>query len=331
MSNVKQYKVAIIGCGNIAGGYDASYHGGGDYVLTHAGAYGAHDGFEIVACVDPDEAKRTAFQERWQIPVGFATIEELKNSALHLDVISLCAPTAFHVADLTIALDMEPRLVYAEKPLSDHVAASEKLLVAYKRQNISLAVNYFRQWDPVLQDLAEEVKAGEWGTFQNATLCYAKGVLNNATHYLNLARMFLGEMTAHSVVDSVDDYNENDPTLSGIVSVDKGGYIFLAGGDARHFISTELTLNFTKGRIAIQRMGLVVRLRRPEDNPLYEGYRWLGPAMEKETGFARAMVCAVDNIYNHLENQVPLVCRGEDALAVQRLAQDMIDLNRKEN
>ena len=39
--------VAIIGTGNIAGGYDEKKQGGDIGIYTHAGAYAAHGGFEL--------------------------------------------------------------------------------------------------------------------------------------------------------------------------------------------------------------------------------------------------------------------------------------------
>ena len=46
----------IIGCGDIAGGYDEA--GDERAVRTHAGAYRAHPNFCVTACIDPDDQRR---------------------------------------------------------------------------------------------------------------------------------------------------------------------------------------------------------------------------------------------------------------------------------
>ena len=44
--------VLIVGCGDMAGGYDEARECA--EILTHAGAYAHHPGFAVAACVDPE-------------------------------------------------------------------------------------------------------------------------------------------------------------------------------------------------------------------------------------------------------------------------------------
>ena len=59
--------VLIIGCGNIAGGFDATRRGT-DTPFSHAGAYVAQGDFALRCCVDPDEVRRAAFQRPSRTP-----------------------------------------------------------------------------------------------------------------------------------------------------------------------------------------------------------------------------------------------------------------------
>ena len=67
-------EVLIVGCGNIAGGFDAG-RGADTPPFTHAGAFAQHPDFAVAACVDPDDAQRAAFAERWQVGEDAASIE----------------------------------------------------------------------------------------------------------------------------------------------------------------------------------------------------------------------------------------------------------------
>src|SRR3989338_2629014 len=85
----------IIGCGKIAGGYDEIDRPQG--VITHAAACRRHPGFTVVACVEPDEARRSAFMGFWDIGRGFADLDGFLDSGAAFDVAVVSAPTPEHV------------------------------------------------------------------------------------------------------------------------------------------------------------------------------------------------------------------------------------------
>ena len=52
--NKNFFKTLIVGCGDIAGGFDLNRYGP---PLTHIGAYKYHGKFDIIGCVDPNKKK----------------------------------------------------------------------------------------------------------------------------------------------------------------------------------------------------------------------------------------------------------------------------------
>ena len=88
----------MVGCGNIAGGFD-THHSTERMPFSHAGAYARHGGFNVVACIDPDLAKRQAFMRRWSVEYGFDSIEDVAEDVGHYAVISICSPTNSHYHD----------------------------------------------------------------------------------------------------------------------------------------------------------------------------------------------------------------------------------------
>ncbi len=106
---------AIIGTGRIAGGYDEDRTDG--RVFSHAGAYRAHGGFEIVACVEPDRERRAAFMKRWEIAAGYDDIDAWIADGGSADVVSLCSPDETHEALLLkLAGDQLPRYLGRKSP-----------------------------------------------------------------------------------------------------------------------------------------------------------------------------------------------------------------------
>ena len=94
--NSPRFKVLIIGCGNMAGGYDL--HQPADALpMGHAKAFSQQGGFELAACIDPNGELRRAYQNRWQVPLGFDGIHNLGFSPGHFDLISICSPSPLHI------------------------------------------------------------------------------------------------------------------------------------------------------------------------------------------------------------------------------------------
>ena len=107
--------VLILGCGNIAGGFDEN---SGSAIRSHAGAYQNDPRFLIKACVEPNIGRREAFMERWGIQSGYSDLESCLATENSFDVVSVCLPTEFHSDALERLLSANIRLVFTEKPIT---------------------------------------------------------------------------------------------------------------------------------------------------------------------------------------------------------------------
>lgn len=312
--------VLIVGCGAIAGGYDerrppTAKKGGG--VFSHAGAYRAHGGFRLAACVEPDAARRRAFMVRWKVERGFATLAECRRAGLSFDVASVCVPTALHEATLTALLAMPVRAVFAEKPLTDDVAASRRIVRAYAKARRPLAVNYFRRWDPVMAALRAELARGEWGRVQNVVAHYGKGLFNCGSHVVDLLGFLWGPLAPKAALRVLDDHTAADPTVDAVFAGPGGAPVYLIGTDSRLFFDFEIALTTDKGRLVIEEQGQRLRLRRVGLSPLFAGYRVLERGRWHATGFGDALIAAVGNMHRCVTRREKLASDGRNALAAQ--------------
>jgi len=307
------YKVLIIGCGAIAGGYDAD-RSPNDWPLSHAGAIARDDRFELVACVDPDEAARKAFTERWGVLVSVPSLEALNASPGDFDVVVIASPTAFHAEHLEAARALKPRIVFCEKPMAADFDASLGHLEAYRNAGIPLAVNYTRRWAPDLVELARDWHK-DWGRLLSAVGTYSKGVVHNGTHLVDLIHMILGPHEVYTVGLAVFDHWENDPSVSALLwhhSFDSS--IHLVAGDSNAFTQFELVLSFEKGEVAIRDGGMRIETRRVIDSPHTAGYRQLGHPESCPGRYQEAMSAAYANIAEAIEAGAPLASDGSTAL-----------------
>jgi predicted dehydrogenase len=313
------YRVLMIGCGAIAGGYDDS-RSPEDWPLTHAGAIARDGRFALAGCIDPDEAALESFAGRWNVAQTGASPAAVEGE---FDVVVIASPTALHLEHLEAALALGPRAVFCEKPLADDIAKAAALAARYGDAGVHLAVNYTRRWAPDLAEFAQQVEAGWWGELVAATGTYTKGVVHNGSHLVDLLHMMIGPMELHGIGPARLDHWEDDPTASAMLAADNGAPVHLIAGDARAVTQFELVLSFEKGEIAMRDGGMRIETRRAIDSPTFAGYRQLGPPESVPGRYPEAMARAWANLAEALESGAPIASNADNALAAQRLCEEI--------
>lgn len=321
--------VLIIGCGNIAGGFDAD-NSAGSTARTHAGAYAAHGHFSIRACVEPDADKREAFMKRWGVAHGYTSLEQLLAreqaiSSACFDVISICSPTAVHYEHALLALRLAPKLIFCEKPVCSNIAQTQSLVQHSSDQGVLLAVNHNRRWDPEVTRLRDQLNAGQWGAVRSVTGQYNKGVLNNGSHMLDLLHDLFGPLTLVDCGAPCFDYWESDPSVPAKLASDAGVPVSLTCGNASDYSLFEMQVVTQGGVIAMEDGGLRWRTRLSAPSLQFAGYRALEAGQTTEGGYLQTMTKAVANIYGAVVGGEALASTGSSALSAQRICQQILD------
>ena len=320
MNTPAPLKVLVVGCGNIAGGFDAE-RGASLPPLTHAGAFSQHGGFEVTACVEPNAQRRAAFMQRWGVVQGFDDLAAVAAAQRggSFDVISLCSPTAAHATHIEAALALRPRLIFCEKPVTPTVVQTAALVTRCVRARVPLAVNHTRRWAPDVQRLAAELRNGTWGALRSAVGTYNKGVLNNGSHMVDLLHQLLGPLTLLQSGVAVADFWPDDPTVPALLQTEAGVPVHLATAHAGDAALFELQLVCEKAVITMEDGGLRWRVRRVVNSPHFVGYRALDAGQVVEGEYLQATAAAVHNLHQHLHHGAALASTGHTALAAQRL------------
>lgn len=123
-------KIAIIGCGSIAGLHADSYRKLGDRV-------------ELTACCDIEEEKAKAFAERF----GFAkyyTDEREMLAECELDAVSVCTWNAAHKECTMLALDAGVN-VLCEKPMAMNTAEALEMKACAEKNGKLLMIGFVRR------------------------------------------------------------------------------------------------------------------------------------------------------------------------------------------
>ena len=145
---MQSYKVAIIGCGNVA--------------RLHAGAYRRHtDRVEVVAACDPlvDQARQLSAQ----FP-GCRAYTSVGDAVRHSDwgVGIVCSPTPLHL-QVVMELAQHGKHAFVEKPMADNLADARRMVDSCASAGVQLSVHQnFRYHYPF--DLARAlIRAGRIG------------------------------------------------------------------------------------------------------------------------------------------------------------------------
>lgn len=315
-------RALIVGCGRIAGGDDWADSAGTP--ITHAGSYVAHPGFELVACIEPDAARRAEFMKRWDVPHGFASLADFAASGVAADVVSICTPTAQHASLLRELLALPVKLVFCEKPLTADIEEGYAVAADYARARRPIAVNYTRRWNPTVIALHDEISSGAWGRLITGVGFYTKGILNNGGHLVDLLRFLFGEMEVVGVTGRRFDAAADDPTVDAVLKTDGGAPVHLVGADARAFYMFELTLVFERGAVSLENTGANLRVRRAVSMQGGGDERALGEPVVSETAWRAQFLAALDGIHATVTSGAALASSAETALAAQAICADLV-------
>lgn len=319
MNSVSQLSVLLIGGGNIAGGFDQS-RARDAWPLTHAGALLRDGRFRMDTCIEPNPSRREAFAAHWPVAHMLSDIHELSPEA-RFDVVCICSPTRFHKAHLEFALQIKPKLVFCEKPLTPTLQDSVAMVERFDRADISMAVNHTRRWAPDILQLVAELRAGNWGSIRSVSGVYNKGTLNNGSHMIDLLSLLLGELHIAWVGTPEYDHWSDDPSIPFVLRNARGVVASVGIGHAHDFAAFELQLITERGVIAMERGGACWRIRRSEASQQFSGYQILSDAHQSDGRYEQAMTQAIGNLWRHLTANEPLACTGHDALRAQRLCE----------
>ncbi|MDC0587009.1 Gfo/Idh/MocA family oxidoreductase [Gammaproteobacteria bacterium] len=313
----KKLSVLVIGCGNIAGGFDL--HNENKEPLTHAQAYYQDNRYNLKACIDPNREKLLEFKNKWGFENIYSSLNQIDHKSDRFDVISICSPTSIHEESLEFAIKASPKLVFCEKPITDDIAKTQSLIDIYKKNNIPLAVNFTRRWMSDIHEFSKDLKSRKWGKIRSIVGHYNKGLLNNGSHLIDLIHFLAGPLEINYVGKPVFDHSEHDPSIPAILESEDSVPIYLNVTNSNDYSFFEIDFYMEKGIIQLTDGGRYWKTRAVEDSKEFSGYKSLGKTSIKESGYKLAMKNAVDNIFNSILKNDKLLSDASTAIETHKI------------
>ena len=152
----KKLNACIIGLGQVGIKFDLEDERKNDIcVWTHFSAYERlYDKYNLIAAVDPDKKSWKFAKSRLENIKCFSSIDELKNSNLKIDVVSIASPDQFHYKNLT-DISYLVKGIFLEKPIStiEDTVNADFFIKELLKEKKSLYINYNKRVEPTVEKM----------------------------------------------------------------------------------------------------------------------------------------------------------------------------------
>lgn len=317
-----EFNVLIIGAGKIGAFFDKP---DSQEILTHAHSYRAVNGFNLIGFVDNDIEKAKQASNIWG-GQAFNSIEDafIDNK---IDVVSLCSSTNSHYSILKELANLNIKLIFAEKPITNDINEAQEIVKLYKNKNISILVNYIRRFVPEIINIQEKISQGYYGSYITGTYYYGKGIINSGSHIMDLIRYFIGDIKKVTVINSINDYSDYDKSISAVIFFENEAPFYLEAIDHNLYDIGEIDFMFEKGRVKLINGGFVIEEYKVMEDKIYSGYKELVKYKETKSSLDKSFYYSAINIYQHLKNGDKLICSLEDGLKALEMSCKLLDTN----
>lgn len=312
---MQNYKVCIIGCGDIGFLFDHGKKTEG--ALTHFKAFGESEKFNLIGVAESKNEIREIVTNEYKT----AAYEDYKRMCEEIrpDVVVIATNDESHYQILTDLISYKPGLVFCEKPLSLNLNDVRKIVKLYEDNRIYLQVNFTRRFLNEFYEIEKNIKNKRIGELESVTFYYSRGLIHNASHYLDLINWYIGETEKKLFKISVKDgINKTDDTISFDMIYNNGLEIRFMGLNPTNLSFAEVDFIGTKGRMKVNYKNEIEKYGIT-DNKMFKGYSAFEIYECKPIKFQNALPNAVDNIYEVLTGREKLISPASNSIKVFEL------------
>ena len=251
------YRAAVIGLGRMGSTFDDERTTGGAIYLPycHTPAYVAAPQTELVAGADPHDEQRSIYAKRWGLEGHvYADHRELLEKEKP-DIVSVCTSSRVRPQIVEDIAHSGARAIWAEKPIATTLAEADRMVAVCAENDVTLAVNCSRRWNPHYASARELIDAGEIGEVTQVTAYYLCSLSHNGSHGIDTMRYLAADGNVSWVFGEIESdevaFGEDDPQGNGYLVFDNGVRGFLRSTPCGPIAVREFDVLGTKGRVRI--------------------------------------------------------------------------------
>lgn len=307
---MSKLRCAVIGCGRIGCGFDDSP--GKNLIRTHAKAYFLNPKTRLVALCDVDEKKLEKYGEKFRVPNLYKNSSEMFKKE-DLDCVSICTLADTHFVLVKIAIKYGIKGIILEKPISNTLSSTRKIIELCKKNNVKLVVNHQRRFFPFYQNLARLIRTNDLGSIQHITVYYGGGIANTGSHIFDVLRLFFGQVKSVNAKKSRNkSSHKNDPNLDILVEFKSGALCNLIALDFKHYGLAELEIFGTKKRFFLDLITNEIKVYKISKN--FQDYKRM---VQTKTSLncispSTDIRLGIKNLAESITKGKKILCSGED-------------------
>jgi len=189
-----KYRVAIVGCGRMAGSIDDEVPDYKACILpySHAAAYAEIEETEIVAAADLDPEKLEKFCKRWNVPARYTDYREMIERE-RPDIVSITTPATARAEIAVFAAEHGVRGIYCEKALACSLEEADKIVEAVEKNGVKFNLGTLRRYHEGYREMRRLVEAGEIGELRRIVAYPSSTLLHGHSHTLDLIMFLSGD------------------------------------------------------------------------------------------------------------------------------------------
>lgn len=292
------YRVAIIGCGMIAGRFEDFYV---PATYSHAKAFLRHGAFGELAFCD-SQIDRAEFLAVKTGGMAFACVEEVLTS-FRPDVVSVCVPDNLHFQFIESIMQSPytPRLIFAEKPVC---TSRNELALLCQMQNAGgarIIVNHSRRFDEAHRRLQALIARADLGPPVHIHVDYYGGWRHLGVHVVDTLQYFFGvSLELNRLEYCCESKYADDPTLNVTGEIDSA-IVTLDGHKEEYYQILDMNIMCERGQIKLTDFGKRIEVLRKTVNTEHENV--LETDLELSGAGMQSPICnAVYLIADYLKN-----------------------------
>lgn len=313
---VGKINTVIMGCGNIGAMYDFN-NSKQNVIISHLKGYLKNRKFNLHSIIDKDKKKLDLIKNKYSSLNTYTSIKKFKECNHKVDVVSICTPTKYRYEHLMQVAELNPKLIFCEKPLSENLENAKEIVKLCKSKSILLVVNYFRRWDPFLNNFKKDILKNRYGELQQINATSNNGILNYGCHLFDLLSLLFEKLNSKDLISFQS--NKNFINILLCLKYKNDIPITISISNEKSFSLFEIEFIFSKYIIKMFNGGRFWGFRKILNDKNFSLVKVPSDFTFKDGKIYECMPIAINNISNVLENNEQIVSDGQSSIKSQEI------------